>query len=282
MTQDCLNSLQEVRGTKSLGLEKTWHMLFQCDPVRVSQNTFIYFLRKSKKPEAYQSLMTSAFLDPLAFALLNKELFRDMEVLRILLQSLSTQISVWEMFTKDTAKGNIKKYMMLLKNAIVHAMIDIIAFLNKRVGASSTISYKDNIATMCEFIHIICVEDGELIEGIIREGFDFKILGCLVDGVEWMHACLHFADDLLQNKSNDKKVFYICLLSHVIKKYPTMHNYGLAKRLLEYDLKIKVDCAQMYLVEYIKESIGVLTTTFPDLHKCSKDLQKFYSTYTLC
>lgn len=115
MTTECLDSLQ-VKGKRNSGLEKTWHMLFQCDPVRVSQNTFIYFLKKSKKPDVHQSLMTSAFLDPLAFVLLEKELFRDMELLRILLQSLSTQLSVWEMFTKDTAKGNIKKYMMLLVN----------------------------------------------------------------------------------------------------------------------------------------------------------------------
>ena len=77
-----IGNKNRMRGKRSSGLEKTWHMLFQCDPVRVSQNTFIYFLKKSKKPDAHQSLMTSAFLDPLAFVLLEKELFRDMELLR--------------------------------------------------------------------------------------------------------------------------------------------------------------------------------------------------------
>ena len=100
-------------------------------------------------------------------------------------------------------------------------MIEIIAVLNKRT-ASSTVSYKENIAVMCEYMHIFCVEDVELIEGIIREGFSFDMVGCLVDGVEWMHACLYFADDLLQTKNNQKKVFYILLLSYIIKKYPTM------------------------------------------------------------
>lgn len=100
-------------------------------------------------------------------------------------------------------------------------MVEIIAFLNEpkiKVQAST----KENIALMCEYIHIFCVEDMGLIEGIIKEGFNFDMVACLVDGVEWMHACLFFADDLLQTTNNEKKVLYILLLSHIIKKYPTM------------------------------------------------------------
>jgi len=57
-------------------------MLFQCDPVKVSQATFHHFLKESKTSGASQSLVTGSFLDPLAFALLNKELFRDLETLK--------------------------------------------------------------------------------------------------------------------------------------------------------------------------------------------------------
>lgn len=94
--------------------------------------------------------------------------------------------------------------------------------LLKKPGASSTVLYKDNIAIMCEYIHIFCVEDPELIEAIIREGFDFDMVESLVDGVEWMHHCLRIADDLLQTRNHEKKVFYILLLSYLIKKYPMM------------------------------------------------------------
>jgi len=100
-------------------------------------------------------------------------------------------------------------------------MIEIIAFLSKRT-ASSTVSFSENITVMCEYIHIVCVEDVELIEGIIKEGFSFDMVKCLADGVEWMHACLFFADSLLNTKNNQKKVFYILLLSYIIQKYPTM------------------------------------------------------------
>ena len=107
------------------------------------------------------------------------------------------------------------------KMLLCNYMVEIIAFLNEPLS-NVKLPTRENIAIMCEYIHIMCVEDTGLIEGIIREGFDFKMVACLVDGVEWMHACLFFADDLLQTPNNEKKLLYILLLSHIIKKYPTM------------------------------------------------------------
>jgi hypothetical protein len=43
----------------------------------------------------------------------------------------------------------------------------------------------------------------------------------LVASVEWMHACLYFKDELLATVDNKKKTFFLLLLSHLIKKYPT-------------------------------------------------------------
>mgnify|MGYP002620754170 CR=1 FL=1 len=100
----------------------------------------------------------------------------------------------------------------------MHFLIEVIKYLS---NSPEKENIQENLTEIYEYIHILCVEDIELIRSVIFEGFEFDMASQLVEGVEWMHACLYFKDELLHYPNNKKKTFYLLILSNLIKKYPT-------------------------------------------------------------
>ena len=43
----------------------------------------------------------------------------------------------------------------------------------------------------------------------------------IVRKVDWMHAGLYFAQEMLERENSNAKIFSILTLAYIIKKYPT-------------------------------------------------------------